>query len=374
MPGPALPENNMSGRLILAIETSCDETSAAVIECRAGVARIRSNIVASQVVLHAKTGGVVPEVAAREHIKPIVPTIKRALHQAKKGLEDIDRIAVTVGPGLHTALAVGVETTKTLSYALGKPLVAVNHLHGHIAANWNGRKPVLPALALIVSGGHTQLILIERNKHLKLLGQTRDDAAGECFDKVAKLLGLGYPGGPAISKVATHGNPRAFTLPRPMLNHKNLDFSFSGLKTAVRYIVDEHPLLSKEGKPRQGRAGVVLPPARGGTSRSDRGVGDLCASVQRAITDVLVEKTVRAAQRYRPKEVLLAGGVAANAELRRRLARVTKELPWHPSYRQPPLSLCMDNAGMIGLAAAYFTTTPRKAMWRTTDIQPTLSI
>ncbi len=344
---------------LLAIETSCDETSAAVIASRANIARIRSNVVASQIALHAKTGGVVPEVAAREHVKPIIPVIQRALRSAHASLEDVDAIAVTVGPGLHTALAVGVETAKALSYSLNKPLIAVNHLYGHVAANWDGRKPVLPALALVVSGGHTQLVLIGRGKRMKLLGQTRDDAAGECFDKVAQLLDLGYPGGPAVSRRATRGNPRAFALPRPMLNYSNFDFSFAGLKTAVRYLVEKHPLLFKEGKPRQWRAGMV---------------NDVCASVQRAVTDVLVEKTIRAARLYRPKEILLAGGVAANTELRRRLSAATKQLPWHPSYHQPPLSLCMDNAGMIGLAASYFSKIPKQATWKTTDILPTLSL
>ncbi len=367
----------MAKRIILAIETSCDETSAAVVEKNGAVARIQSNIVASQVALHAKTGGVVPEVAAREHIRPIIPTIERALHNAKTTLQNIDALAVTVGPGLHTALAVGVETAKTLSYTLGKSLVAVNHLHGHIAANWNGRTPVLPALALIVSGGHTQLVLVGRNNRMKLLGQTRDDAAGECFDKVAKLLGLGYPGGPAVSKLAERGNPQAVDLPRPMLNRKNLDFSFSGLKTSVRYLVDKDPLLTKEGTPRQRRAGAVFPHARGGMSRAlsrDRGVGDLCASVQRAIIDVLVEKTLRAARQYRPKEILLAGGVAANSELRLRLNAATKQLSWKPSYHMPPLELCTDNAGMIGLTAAYLPQKTKQTAWKMTDIQPTLSI
>ncbi len=346
----------MNKRLFLAIETSCDETSVAVIEQYSGIAHIKSNVVASQIAIHAKTGGVVPEVAAREHVGPMIPTIKQALRDASVMLDDIDAIAVTVGPGLHTALAVGIETAKTLGFALGLPLIPVNHMHGHIAANWDGRKPVFPSLALVVSGGHTELILIKSMNRMLLLGSTRDDAAGECFDKVAQLLGLGYPGGPEISKLAEHGNPGAFDLPRPMLKYKNLDFSFAGLKTAVRYLVEKSPLLTKEGWP---KAGVVA---------------DLSASVQRAITDVLVEKTLRAAREYKPKEILLAGGVAANKELRTRLARETKKLPWHPSYCQPPLGLCMDNAGMIGLAAAYFPKKPSTTAWRTTDIAPGLSV
>ncbi|MBI4426092.1 MAG: tRNA (adenosine(37)-N6)-threonylcarbamoyltransferase complex transferase subunit TsaD [Candidatus Kerfeldbacteria bacterium] len=342
---------------ILAIETSCDETSAAVIKRDGAIARIRSNIVASQVKLHAKTGGVVPEVAAREHIKPIIPTIERALAKAKTTVHNVDALAVTLGPGLHTALSVGVETAKALSYTLGLPLMPINHLHGHIASNWNARAPKLPALCLIVSGGHTELVLIDRRRRIKLLGATRDDAAGEAFDKVAQLLRLGYPGGPIISQLAQRGNPRAFDLPRPMLEHKNFDFSFSGLKTAVRYLIEKSPLLPEEG-----------------TRRGRGEVGDLCASFQQAIVDVLVAKTVRAAKLHKPKEVLLAGGVAANTELRRRLAGEIHKLSWKPSYHQPPLALCTDNAGMIGLAAAYFKIPIKADAWKTVDIRPTVVV
>jgi N6-L-threonylcarbamoyladenine synthase len=359
---------------ILAIETSCDETSAAVIEKRNGVARIKSNVVASQIALHAKTGGVVPEVAAREHIRPIMPTIEKALRAAKVALQDIDTFAVTHGPGLHTALSVGVETAKTLSFALQKPLIPVNHLKGHIAANWNNRTPVFPSLCLIVSGGHTELVLIKNTRQVRLLGATRDDAAGECFDKVAQLLGLGYPGGPAIEQSSKHGNPNAFDLPRPMLKYKNLDFSFAGLKTAVRYLVQKNPLLPEEGVRRsRGEEGVHPLLSKEGTRRSRGEVADLCASVQRAITDVLVEKTMRAARQYRPKEILLAGGVAANTELRQRLSRATRLLPWRPSYHQPPLDLCTDNAGMIGLAAAIF---PSRGFtsWKVAQANPLLSL
>jgi len=350
-------------RTILSFETSCDETSVAVIEQRNGIARITSNIVASQIAIHAKTGGVVPEVAAREHIAPIIPSIKRALRDASLELSDIDAIAVTIGPGLHTALAVGIETAKTMSYALGLPLIPVNHMHGHIAANWNGRKPVFPSLALVVSGGHTELVLIKSINRLSLLGSTRDDAAGECFDKVAQLLHLGYPGGPEISKRAEHGDPKAFDLPRPMLKYKNLDFSFSGLKTAVRYLVEGPCNDSNHFRP-----------SKSYKLKAKCFPSDLCASVQCAISDVLVEKTLRAAQQHRPKEILLAGGVAANKELRTRLARETKKLPWKPTYHQPAFDLCMDNAGMIGLAAAYFPVKSSTNIWRTTDIAPGLSV
>lgn len=341
--------------IILAIETSCDETSAAVVVKHGNIARILSNIVASQIKLHAKTGGVVPEVAAREHIKPIVPVVERALRDARAKLQDVDAVAVTYGPGLHTALSVGLETAKALSFTLGIPLIPVNHLHGHLASTWNNRAPKLPALCLIVSGGHTELVLIDRQRHIKLLGATRDDAAGEAFDKVAQLLQLGYPGGPAISKLAERGNPRAFDLPRPMLEHKNFDFSFAGLKTAIRYLVEHHYPKSYQLKATSSRA-------------------DFCASFQAAVVDVLVAKTIRAAQQFKPREILLAGGVAANAQLRNRLATATKKLTWKPTYRQPPLALCTDNAGMIGLAAAYLTPAPKHSAWKTVDIQPTLSI
>lgn len=340
---------------ILAIETSCDETSAAIILKQGKTARVLSNVVASQVALHAKTGGIVPEVAAREHIRPILPVITKALTTAKTSLQNLDAIAVTSGPGLHTALAVGIETAKTLSYTLGLPLIPVNHIHGHVAANWDRRQPVLPALGLVVSGGHTELIYIDTRKKLKLLGATRDDAAGETFDKVAQLLGLGYPGGPIVSQLAGRGDPAAFDLPRPMLNQKNLDFSFSGLKTAVREVVEGRSSTSYQ-----------LP----ATSY----LANLCASLQRAITDTLITKTMRAAKEYQPREILLAGGVAANVELRTRLAAATKKLPWQPSYHQPPFSLCTDNAGMIGLAAVYFTKQPKLHAWKSVDIQPSLSV
>jgi len=343
---------------ILAIETSCDETAAAVVEKRRQIARVRSNIVASQIKLHAKTGGVVPEVAAREHIKPIIPTVQQALRQARMSLRHIDAIAVTQGPGLHVALSVGVETAKALSYATGKPLFPVNHLLGHIAANWNGRRPKFPALALVVSGGHTELVLMNDPQNIKLLGAARDDAAGEAFDKVAQLLNIGYPGGPSISALARTGNPRAFDLPRPMLEAQSLDFSFSGLKTAVRYIVG--------GIPGHATKSYKL--------KAKNSLNDLCASFQAAVVEVLVSKTVRAAQQFKPREVLLAGGVAANRQLRKQIKSTIFNLSWRPSFSMPPLGLCTDNAAMIGLAAAYFTTKIKQNLWKTLDIAPVLTL
>ena len=277
---------------ILAIETSCDETAAAVIEN----GRVKSNIIASQAKLHGKNGGVVPEVAAREHVPAIIPTIKLALKDAKLSLKQIDAIAVTQGPGLMTSLMVGVDTARALGVALGKPVIPVNHLEGHIYANFTyhvsrNTYHIFPALILIVSGGHTLLVLMKNHGKLKIVGETVDDAA---FDKTAKLLGLGYPGGPALAKLAKQGNPQAFNFPRPMINSKNLDFSFSGLKTAVLYKITKH------------------------VPRNMYHKTNLAASIQQAIIDVLIAKTEQAIKKYRPKTIMLGGGVAANNLLRQR--------------------------------------------------------
>lgn len=325
---------------VLGIETSCDETAVALLEGRGERLRIRRNFVASQVAIHAKYGGVVPEVAARNHVEMILPLLQKAIGREKK----LDAIAVTSGPGLMTSLSVGVETAKALSYLWDVPLVRVNHLEGHIYSNWlpllsksliaNRKSSDLslaishrpfPALVLIVSGGHTELVLMKRHGNYKVIGATRDDAAGEAFDKVAKLLGLGYPGGPAISKLAQKGNPLAIAFPRPMIDSANFEFSFAGLKTAVLY------LLQKQ-KP---------------------GVADVCASFEQAVVDVLVAKTVRAAKKFKVKTVLLGGGVAANGRLRVALrAALTEELP-AVGYREPALEFTGDNAAMIA-AAGYF--------------------
>lgn len=314
---------------ILGIETSCDETSAAVLEVKRGRFMLRSHVVASQVAVHTKTGGVVPEVAAREHMVTILPTIQKALEGVKPS--SLDAIGVTAGPGLLTSLLVGVETAKALSYAWRVPLVRVNHIEGHIYANWlEESRPTdsFPFLILVVSGGHTELILMKDHGRYTKIGGTQDDAAGEAFDKVAKLLGLGYPGGPEISKRAERGDAQAVAFPRPMLNQKNFDFSFSGLKTAVLYEVRDKKLTT-------------------------RGVNDIAASFQQAVVDVLVEKTMRAATKYKVKGVLLSGGVAANQLLRNTLAsRVHTELP-DTFYAQPRPAYCTDNAAMIAVAA-YF--------------------
>jgi N6-L-threonylcarbamoyladenine synthase len=307
---------------ILAIESSCDETAAAVIVN----GRTKSNIIASQAQLHQRFGGVVPEVAAREHVKVIIPTIELALADAKAKLEDIDAIAVTQGPGLMTSLMVGIDTAKTLALALNKPLYPVNHMEAHIYANFVESKIAFPALALIVSGGHTMLVLMKEHGSYKIVGETVDDAAGEAFDKTAKLLDLGYPGGPMISKLAKFGDPKKFDFPRPMIKSGNLDFSFSGLKTAVLYESRKHNL-TEEIK------------------------AHFAASVQQAIIDILIAKTEQAIGKFKPKTIMLGGGVAANEMLRYEFEKLSKKHRLKCSI--PKFEYCTDNAGMIGLAAYY---------------------
>lgn len=315
---------------ILGIETSCDETAAAVV--KDGI-KILSNVVASSVEIHQKTGGIIPEVAAREQVRCIIPVIKEAL------TSKIDAIAVTIGPGLIGSLLVGIETAKTLAYVWKKPIIPVNHLQAHLYANWlENKKPQFPTIGLVVSGGHTDLVLMKDHGKLKWLGGTRDDAAGECFDKTARLLGLGYPGGPAIEKTAQKGNPQAFDLPRPMIKQKNFDFSFAGLKTAVLRVTKEQKTKIKKE--------------------------DLAASIQQAIIDVLVEKTVRAAEKYKVKSVLLAGGVAANRKLR-------EKMKLEINLFVPPPKLCTDNATYVA-SCAYFNYQP--ISWQKIKADPGLSI
>lgn len=314
---------------ILAIETSADETSAAVWSN----GKLKSNIIYSQMAAHKKTGGIVPEVAARAHIPKIIPVIKLALKKAQTTLSQIDCLAVTTGPGLITSLMIGVDTAKTLAFALNKPIIPINHLEGHLLSALPIRYPLnakryLPALGLIVSGGHTMLVLVKAIGRYKILGETVDDAAGEAFDKIAKILGLPYPGGPALAKLAQRGNPKSYNLPRPMLSQKNYNFSFAGLKTAVLYL---HSSLR--------------------SLQNDEIRADIAASAQQAIVHVLVEKTIRAAKEYKVKTILLGGGVAANKKLRNRLQnRVKQELP-KTYYLIPKTSLTGDNAGMIAQAA-----------------------
>ena len=414
---------------ILAIETSCDETSAAIVEN--GV-KILSNVVASSLALHSKTGGIIPEVAAREQIRYIIPVIQEALDQAgfsksvkqlnsktvkqlnsktvKQNTEAadyrstdspfhrftdyIDAIAVTVGPGLIGSLLVGVETARTLAYLTAKPIIPINHLVGHIYANWldtsrtvkqlnsrtvkqlNSRtvkqnteaaddqssdspfsrftEPIFPAIALVVSGGHTDLVLMKSHRNIQWVGGTRDDAAGECFDKTARLLGLGYPGGPAIAaeaaKLPIINYQLPITLPRPMINEDNFDFSFSGLKTAVIREVNN---------------------LKNNQQFSHEAIQQLSFEIQEAITDVLVEKTIRAAQKYKVKSILLSGGVAANQRLREKFSLALSSQNFTGSFFVPQPKLCTDNAAFIA-SGAFFHYQPTP--WSAIKVNPDLTL
>jgi len=309
---------------ILGIESSCDETAIALVKGGSEGFMVEKNLVASQIEFHKKYGGVVPEVAARKHAEVIVPLFQEAGIQSDgKG---IDVIAVTAGPGLSPSLRVGVEAAKTLAWMWQKPLVAVNHLEGHIYSVWLKNTPVFPVLCLLVSGGHTELILMKSHGQYELLGMTRDDAVGEAFDKVAKLLGLPYPGGPEISKLAEQGNLEAINFPRPMLHSGDFDFSFSGLKTAVRVYLNDH---------------------------SDFKINDVAASFQAAAVEVLISKTLSAAQKYKPASIILAGGVAANKKLRNDLAEVIKQKYSQTDFYPAEKIYTGDNAAMIAVAG-YF--------------------
>ena len=319
----------MKQSLTLAIETSCDETSASVVS---NGRTILSNIISSQVPTHQKFGGVVPEIASRKHIEQVIPVIDQALVEAGITLADVDAIGVTYGPGLVGALLVGVATAKTLAFALDKPLIGVNHLEGHIFANFlahNELKP--PFVALVVSGGHTSLIHIKDYNELELLGQTRDDAAGEAFDKIARVMNFPYPGGPHIDKAAKEGNPAAIAFPRAfadMAGENKFAFSFSGLKSAV--------LNYLHTAAQRGEA-VCIP--------------DVAASFQAAVVDVLVMKAIAAAKHVGVNQLVLAGGVAANSYLKAELAAVAAEQ--EIAFFYPPPVLCTDNAAMIACRAYY---------------------
>ena len=311
---------------ILGIETSCDETAASVVE---NGRFIRSNIVASQAAQHAQYGGVFPEVASRMHVESIFAVVEQALSQAHAGLEAIDAVAVTRGPGLAGSLVVGMNMAKGLALASSLPLIGVNHLEAHLYSIWlveSEPEPQFPLLALIVSGGHTELVLMQDHLKYRRLGGTLDDAAGEAFDKVARLLGLAYPGGPAVQAAADNGDPSAFKFPRAWLEG-SWDFSFSGLKTAVlREVRKRQPNLE---------AGVDAP-------RPGLPIADYAASFQAAVVDVLVGKTLAAAKEFKASEILVAGGVSANQSLRRAF-----ESQSDFAVRTPPLELCTDNAAMI---------------------------
>ena len=313
---------------ILALETSCDETSAAVVEQEKGQIKLISQTTATSLTLHGATGGIIPEIAAREQSKFIIPVIQKTLEEASlnKTNPDIDAIAVTYGPGLIGSLLVGVETAKTLSYVWNKPIIPVNHLFGHIYANFIENKTIeFPLIALIVSGGHTDLVLMKSHTDITWLGGTRDDAAGECFDKSGRLLGLSYPAGPEIEQKAKLGNPKAYHFPRPLKNDGSFDFSFSGLKTAVLREVEKVKIMNEQ------------------TSN------DICRGLQDAIIDVLVSKTFAAAEKYNVTTILLSGGVAANQTLKAAFEEKVKQT--NMQLFVPPRSLCTDNAAMIGTAA-----------------------
>lgn len=373
--------------LILGIETSCDETAASILEVKKEKIKVLSNVVSSQIKLHAAWGGVVPNLAAREHLKNIFPVIHSALKEARIKPEALDLIGVTSGPGLIPALLIGVNAAKTLAYIWKKPLMGIHHIEGHIYANFIGVDPKaqspkprqttnykpqttnsikFPILCLVVSGGHTQLVLMKKHLHYKIIGETQDDAAGEAFDKVARILGLGYPGGPAIAQRAMEFPKKSknyklkaishkLNFPRPMINSKDFNFSFSGLKTAVLYETKKHPELMK--KPDY--------------------IAALCQEFQNAATEVLIAKTIRAAQKYHPHSILLAGGVSANKELRKQLGEAIKNnLPNNTNYQLPITDYCLDNSAMIAAASFFRWKLSKKKTypWQTVEANANLKL
>lgn len=322
---------------ILGIETSCDETSAGIVQkdTTSTSLTLLSNIVASSLSLHAKTGGIIPEVAAREQVKYILPVISEAIEKAlgtkmTEKVPEIDAIAVTYGPGLIGSLLVGVETARMLSYIWKKPLFPINHMFGHIYANWIEHPDIVfPALVLVVSGGHTDLLLLQSHTTYTFLGGTRDDAAGEAFDKVARLLGLPYPGGPEIERRAKLGDKKYIRFPRPLHDSKDYDFSFSGLKAAVSREVQKAEVLSESF------------------------INDICACVMDAISDILVRKTLAAAEAYDVKTLLLSGGVAANKTISERFTSEIEKRNLMLQFSVPSKALCTDNGAMIAAAGIF---------------------
>lgn len=340
---------------ILGIESSCDETAAAIVE---DGRRLLSNVVHSQIDIHAAYGGVVPEVAARSHLEVVNPVINRALEQAKLSWDDIDAIAVTYAPGLVGSLLIGSLAARTLAVIKNKPLYPIHHVEGHVYANFlNDTAPEFPLLALIVSGGHSQLVLFRDHGDYELLGQTRDDAVGEAFDKVAKIVGLPYPGGPSVAKAALEGDPYKYQLPKARLDSP-YDFSFSGLKTAVLRAV-------------QAEVGVdfTFPSHELPGRLNDVQRNDFAASFQRVAVETLVDKAERAYHDFQPKSLVIAGGVAANQELRRQLS---ERLPLQIDYA--PMELCTDNAAMIATLGYYYAQKQAPADPLDLEVIPSLSM
>lgn len=353
---------------ILGIETSCDETAAAVVT---DGRTVRSNVISSQIDLHRAHGGVVPELAARGQVTAIIPVVEAALDEAGVTIDDIDAVAYTEGPGLAGSLLVGVNAAKAYAWSLGKPTIPVNHLEAHVYANWLEREdapvemPTFPAVCLLVSGGHTEILLLRSHDDVEVLGQTIDDAAGEAFDKGARLLGLGYPGGPAIQRAAEGGDPAAFAFPRAQLGG-SFDFSFSGLKTSLLRQVDPYRLPDTTPKP----TGQIFPEHRPPRYRDDLPLADLAASYEEAIVDVLATKVARAAQEHAARSVLIAGGVAANRRLRDRvMALLGDTVP----VRWPAMEFCTDNAAMVA-GRAYIIARAGEYGTLSSDAYPRLQI
>lgn len=320
--------------IIIGIETSCDETAVAVVK---DGKEILSNLVASQIDLHQSFGGVVPEVASRRHLEVINPLIAETLKENNISLQDISAVAVTQGPGLEGALLVGIAVAKTISFSLNIPIIPVNHIESHIYANFLEQGFSLPSICLVVSGGHTDLFIMDESYNFKLLGRTRDDAAGEALDKGAKLLGLPYPGGPVIDKLAKEGNSEFVNFPRAYLGKDSFDFSFSGLKTSLLNYLKKNPQSAR-------------PELCSGTP-NPQSLSDICASYQQAVVDVLVKKTVLAAQKFGISNILIGGGVGANSKLREEFKRKEKEFNLHIKYPSP--ELCTDNAAMVAVCGYY---------------------
>mgnify|MGYP002639374618 CR=1 FL=1 len=331
---------------ILGIESSCDDTSVALVDIKNNKIEILAERTASQIEIHRKYGGVVPEIAGRMHAEKILPVIEEVMNNQEKP----DVIAVTSGPGLITGLLVGVEAAKTLSMLWDVPLIGVNHIEGHIHSvkiQNTDNKIQYPLLALVASGGHSEIILSIKEGEYEKIGGTKDDAAGEAFDKVAKLLGFDYPGGPKISKFAQEGDPSTIKFPRPMINSKDFDFSFSGLKTAALYHLRDNP---KED------------------------VNNFCASFEQAVVDLLVSKTLKAVKKYNPKTVILAGGVSANKKLRETLKSEIKKQSPNSLFLIPYSSYCMDNAAMIAVAAYHHTNKKEFTNWKDLKANPNWKI